>query len=137
MTESLPRRLSRRRNIMFPGAAAKRRFDVMTAAMTVLIALWLKASDCTISTGRRYPGSEARGAGRIAHQISPRFITTDRAESTPIVALPTRDRAQPPRWHKAHLATLSHPALEPLQRTARWRANIDGCGVSPNAWPAG
>ena len=41
----------------------------MTAANTVLIRLLLNAFDWTIRTGRRYPGSADRGAGRAAHQI--------------------------------------------------------------------
>jgi hypothetical protein len=64
-------RLSSRR---FAGADAKSRFDVITAQMTVLIALRLNVSPWIISTGRRFAGSEPRGVGRQAHQISPRIM---------------------------------------------------------------
>jgi hypothetical protein len=53
---------------------------VITAPMTVRIALWLKGSDCTIRTGRRYLGFDALGAGSLAHQISLCLITTVRTE---------------------------------------------------------
>src|ERR1035437_6173403 len=38
--------------------------------------LRLKESAWTTSTGRRYPGSERRGSGRSAHQISTRSISS-------------------------------------------------------------
>jgi hypothetical protein len=55
-----------------PGASTSRRLLVITATMTVRIPLRLKESAGMISTGRRKPGSEPRGFGRSAHQISPR-----------------------------------------------------------------
>ena len=62
--------------ITFPGASDNPRFEVMTTAITVLIRLRLKSSDCMINNGRLYPGSDAEGAGSVAHHISPRSITT-------------------------------------------------------------
>ena len=59
----------------FPGASAKRRFDVMTAATTVLMPLSLKLFADTISNGRRKPGPDPVGSGREPHQISPRRTT--------------------------------------------------------------
>ena len=59
----------------FPGASAKRRFDVMTAATTVLMRLSLKLFAETISNGRRKPGPDPVGSGREAHHISPRRTT--------------------------------------------------------------
>src|SRR3990172_11102006 len=59
----------------FPGALAKRRFDVMTAATTVLMPLSLKLFAETISNGRRKPGRDPVGSGREPHQISPRSTT--------------------------------------------------------------
>ena len=49
-----------------PGAAAKRWFEVMTAASTVLMRLALKESACTTTTGRRFAGSDAIGRPRSA-----------------------------------------------------------------------
>jgi hypothetical protein len=49
--------------------------DVMMAARTVLILLSLKLSEDTMTTNHRNPGSETLGSGRVAHQISPHFIT--------------------------------------------------------------
>ena len=42
----------------FPGAAASARFDVITTAITVEIALRLNESADTTRTGRRQPGSD-------------------------------------------------------------------------------
>ena len=64
--------------LTFPGASARRRFEVMTAAITVLMRLSLKLFAEIISTGRRYPGADPAGSGNEAHQISPRRITTCR-----------------------------------------------------------
>lgn len=68
--ESFARRLSRLRNMTLLRAAARRKFDLIAATITVQIGLWLNASDCAIRTGRRYPGSDAPGSGSVAHQIS-------------------------------------------------------------------
>ena len=46
-----------------PGESANDRFDVMTAAITVAMRLWLNGSDWITSTGRRKPGPEPVGAG--------------------------------------------------------------------------
>ena len=55
-----------------PGASARRRFDVTTAAITVLIRLSLKVLAEMIRTGLRNPGPDPDGSGSDAHQISPR-----------------------------------------------------------------
>lgn len=60
----------------FPGAAASLRFDVMTAAITVLIRLSLKAFAETMRKDLRKPGPEPAGSGTEAHQISPLRATT-------------------------------------------------------------
>jgi hypothetical protein len=51
-----------------PGASTRRRFEVSTTAMTVRRRLRLNASSCTISSGRRNPGSDPPGSPRSAHQ---------------------------------------------------------------------
>ena len=61
---------------MFPGASASRRFDVTTAATTVLIRLTLKLFAEMISSGRRKPGPDPDGSDNDAHQSSPRRITS-------------------------------------------------------------
>ena len=61
--------------VPFPGASARRRFDVMTAATTVPMRLSLKLFAVTTSKGRRKPGPDPAGSGRDAHQISPRRTT--------------------------------------------------------------
>ena len=71
-TESRGRPLICAGNKTFPGASANRRLLVMTATMTVRMLLRLKESAWRIRTGRRKPGSEPRGSGSSAHQISPR-----------------------------------------------------------------
>lgn len=58
----------------FPGASASRRFDVTTAAITVLMRLVLKLSAETINSGRRKPGPDPDGLVNDAHQSSPRRI---------------------------------------------------------------
>lgn len=63
----------------FPGASASRRFDVMTAPITVLIRLSLKLLAEMIRYGLRYPGPEPDGSGKEAHQTSPRRATIYRA----------------------------------------------------------
>jgi hypothetical protein len=63
-------------NRMFAGADARLVFEVITAQIVVLMALRLKESFWSISTGRRLAGSEPREAGRLAHQISPFIITS-------------------------------------------------------------
>ena len=60
----------------FPGDSDKRRFDVITTAIAVLIRLRLKSSDWIMSKGRLKPGSDAEGEGKAAHQISPLCITS-------------------------------------------------------------
>lgn len=59
----------------FPGAAVSARFDVITAAVTVEIALRLNESADTTTTGRRKPGSEPSGSPRSTHQIDPRITS--------------------------------------------------------------
>ena len=81
-TESLGRPLSDAGTNTLPGASARRRFEVRTTAMTVRIRLRLKAFDCTTTTGRLKPGSEAVGSRNYAHQISPRSITIPRGVAT-------------------------------------------------------
>ncbi len=76
-TESRGKPESRAGNRTFPGAPASARLLVMTATMTVWIRLWLNASAWTTRTGRRKPGSDRRGSGRSAHQISPRRSSAD------------------------------------------------------------
>ena len=61
---------------MFPGASASRRFDVITAAITVLMRLTLKLFAEMISSGRRKPGPDPDGSDNDAHQSSPRRITS-------------------------------------------------------------
>jgi len=56
----------------FPGASARDKFDVRATATTVRIRLALNASVCTITIGRRYPGSEAIGSGSVVHHTVPR-----------------------------------------------------------------
>lgn len=65
-----------------PGASARRRFEVMTAAMTVLMRLSLKLLAETTRYGLRYPGPEPEGSGKDAHQISPRRTTISREGAT-------------------------------------------------------
>ncbi len=59
------------RELMFPGASAKRVLEVMTAANTVSIALSLNASEHINTIWRRYPGSDPLGFASEAHQIPP------------------------------------------------------------------
>lgn len=59
---------------IFPGALAKAVFEVMTAQITVFMELLVNVSAWMMSTGRVFPGSEARGRGSFAHQISPLII---------------------------------------------------------------
>jgi len=40
-------------SLKLPGASAKRRFELITAAIIVLILLWLNSFDEAITTGRR------------------------------------------------------------------------------------
>jgi hypothetical protein len=60
----------------FPGAWASRRFDVITAAITVLIRLSLKLLAEITRYGLRKPGPDPEGSGTEAHQISPLRTTT-------------------------------------------------------------
>ncbi len=78
----------------FPGASARRRFEVMTAAMTVLIRLSLKLLAETMRYGLRYPGPEPEGSGNDAHQTSPRRTTTSRGGASDSGARRRRDRAR-------------------------------------------
>jgi hypothetical protein len=59
----------------FPGASASERLDVTTVTTTVAMRLSLNGFDWTISTGRRNPGPDPVGVGKVAHQISPRLMT--------------------------------------------------------------
>src|SRR2546421_2106914 len=77
-TESRARPLALRLSRRFPGAAARRKFEVSTAQIIVLIALSLKSFDCTTRTGRRRP--DPAGSPSAAHQTSPRRTTIPRRE---------------------------------------------------------
>jgi hypothetical protein len=61
-----------------PGAAARRRFDVIATTVTVLMRERLKASAETTSTGRRQAGAEPWRGPRSAHQTSLRATTSQR-----------------------------------------------------------
>lgn len=109
ITESLGSVVSLLRHWTFPGASARRRFEVITATMTVRIRLSLNSSACMTRTGRLYPGPAPVGSGRAAHHTSPRRITNlpgaERAIAT--VTKPGRDQNPPPhRWHRASLSHL-------------------------------
>jgi hypothetical protein len=75
-TESSGSPVSEAETKTFPGAVASRRFLVMAATITVAIRLAVNASAWMIRTGRRYPAAEPCGLRRLAHQISPRCITS-------------------------------------------------------------
>ena len=79
---------------IFPGASASCRFDVITAAITVLMRLLLKLLADTISNGRRKPGPDPEGSGREAHQISPRRTTACPEPACVAEARRVRDRAR-------------------------------------------
>ncbi len=85
-----------------PGASTNRRLDVKITATTVWMRLRLKASLCTTSRGRRKPGSAPRGAGRDAHQISPRSITTLRTGEYVLGARPRSYLSGCLRPHRRH-----------------------------------
>jgi hypothetical protein len=72
-TDSLDKPLLRGDSATFPGAAAKRTFELSATTTTVPIRLRLNTSDCTTTTGRVNPGSEAAGSAKSTHHISPRF----------------------------------------------------------------
>ncbi len=71
-TEGLLRRVPRVGIRTLPGASARRKFEVTTAATTVLMRLALKLSDEMMSSGRRNPGPDPAGSGSDAHHSSPR-----------------------------------------------------------------
>ena len=88
-------------NATLPGSAASLMLSVSETTTTVRIALALKWSSETMTTGLRYPGSEPRGSGKSAHQISPRFN-----RPTPRVARsPLRRRRRTDRPHRPRLPT--------------------------------
>ena len=64
-----------RRKMNVSGIKAHFTLLVSGTQITVAIRLRFKASDWTISTGRRNPGAERLGAGKSAHQMSPCEIT--------------------------------------------------------------
>jgi len=78
-TDGFDRPVPRTGSRTLPGASARRRFEVITAAMTVLIRLSLKLFAETTRYGLRYPGPEPEGSGNDAHQTSPRRATISRA----------------------------------------------------------
>jgi len=64
----------------FPGARAHFTLLVNGTQTTVATRLRLNASPCTTATGRRNPGLDPWGAGKSAHQTSPRaMLTSDSA----------------------------------------------------------
>jgi hypothetical protein len=95
-TESRGRPVTRAGNKTFPGASPSLRLLEITAAITVRIPLWLKVSAWMITTGRRKPGSEPRGSGRSAHQISPR-VTLLTSGRCPAIAT-GRSSTLDPSW---------------------------------------
>jgi hypothetical protein len=91
-TESRGRPVIRRIGTL-PGASAQRMLVVRGTHKTVEILLRLKASPCTTTTGRRYPGPDPTGFGRSAHLTSPCEITTR--------FFPAFDGSPPKRTHRS------------------------------------
>src|SRR5579859_858064 len=76
MTESFTSPDTRRGRSTLPGALISRRFEVTLTTTVVDKADALNLSDCTTTTGRRYPGADPAGSPGSAHLISPRRTTT-------------------------------------------------------------
>ena len=108
----------------FPGASARRRFEVMTAAITVLMRLSLKLFAEMISNGRRNPGPDPAGSGSEAHQISPRRTIACFARACGAEASRTRYRVMSllDRGHRSHSAgrSPSRPDAYPQAPQAPW-----------------
>ena len=77
-TESFGRPVALAESITFPGASAQRRLLVSGTQTTVLMRLRLRASPWTTNTGRRKPGPEPIGSGRLAQYTWPWEITIQR-----------------------------------------------------------
>ena len=73
-TESFDNFVSSLSRITLPGASANNIFVVNGITITVFILLSLNALSCSMSTGRRNPGSLPKGIPKSAHHISPRII---------------------------------------------------------------
>ena len=107
-----------------PGASAKRRFEVMTAAITVLMRLSLKLFAEMISNGRRNPGPDPAGSGSEAHQISPRRTSVCFARACGAEASRSQHRVMSllDRGHRSHSAGRlpSRPDAYPQVPQAPW-----------------
>ena len=132
-TESFGREAALAGMSTFPGASTSRRFDVRTRARTVRSRLRLKASLCTISTGRRNPGSEPAGSPKSAHQICPRSTTNGRAQATAAAVAGHRSRGGflPHRTGRSVALLPSGLCAWPRSRPGRWRRA--GSGTPPIA----
>ena len=104
----------------FPGASTRRALVMRTTAITVRRRLRLKASLCTMTTGRRYPGSEPSDAPRSAHHTSPRSITTSREGSSELAGAGWLRRVGCPLLRRRHLGVPS------LYGSGAWRRSRPG-----------
>jgi len=122
----------------FPGAFARMRLDVMTAATTVCILLRLNSLDWMIRTGRRKPGVDPLGIARQAHQISPR-CTTSALQSKRLLAVlqyHSPNATGPDLSYKQRpVALLRRYSGASLLRHLQL-ANIIGSWIHPGAWRA-
>ena len=80
-TESFGRPVARAGRSTLPGASAQRRLLVSGTQTMVLKRLRLSASPWTISTGRRKPGPDPVGSGRVAQYTCPWAITIQRFQA--------------------------------------------------------
>jgi hypothetical protein len=79
-TESLGRPVVRAGRSTLPGASAQRRLLVKGTQTTVRMWLRFSASPWTTNTGRRKPGPDPVGSGRLAQYTCPWAITIQRLQ---------------------------------------------------------
>ena len=79
-TESLGRPVVRAGRNTLPGASAQRRLLVKGTQTTVFMWLRFSASPWTTNTGRRKPGPDPVGSGRLAQYTCPWAITIQRLQ---------------------------------------------------------
>lgn len=135
-TDDRGRPVSRSDSATLPGLADHLRFLVSGTHTTVRMALRLKSSDCTTTTGRRYPGPEPCGSPRSAQHTSPWAITTRSTGGTqPQLRGRTHPGSRRPRAPQARNRSMRSARLASAGRRTRAALSCKPRFASdPRAW---
>jgi len=129
-TESLGRPVVRAGRITLPGASAQARLLVNGTQTTVLTRLRFSESPWTTTTGRRKPGPEPVGSGRLAQYTCPWAITIRHFQGYVSPRRKCQGRAECPRPHRLDSSLQSRLQDRDARRIRSRLRHRPGCGIS-------